>query len=114
MAILPNAERAIIKLEKLKNYILSSEHTVGRLKAAFFRTFGYLPSNSEAFERDLRKLIQSQEAVECETSKFGMKYKVKGPLNSPSGKTIQVFTVWVILKGEKFPRFVTAYSGGKK
>jgi hypothetical protein len=114
LAILPNAERAITKSEKLQNYILSSEHSIGRSKATFFRKIGYLPSNWEAFKKDLKKLIQSQDAVESETFKFGIKYTVKGPLNSPSGETIQVLTVWVILKGEEFPRFVTAYSGGKK
>ena len=114
MGILPNTERAIIKSEKIQHYVLSSEHTIGRSKAAFFRKFGYSPSNWEVFEKDLRELIKVQDAVESETSKFGTKYTVKGPLNSPSGETIIVLTVWVILKGEDFPRFVTAYSGGKK
>jgi hypothetical protein len=114
LAKLPNTDKAIIKTEKLLDYILSSEHPDGKLKAAFFKKFGYTSSNWEVFEKDLRKLLQIQDVFESETFEFGTKYMVKGPIKSPSGETIQVLTVWVILKGEDIPKLVTAYSGGKK
>jgi hypothetical protein len=111
---LPNADRAIIKTEKLLNYILSTDHPEGKFKAAFFRKFGYQSSNWESLEKDFRKLILSHHTADVETAEYGTKYVVEGSLASPSGETIQVVTVWVILKGENVPRFVTAYSGGAK
>jgi hypothetical protein len=31
---------------------------------------------------------------------------------SPSGDIVQIVTVWIILKSESVPRFITAYPGG--
>ncbi len=114
MAKLPNSEKAIIEAEKLHGYILSSTHPVGRFKAAFFRKLGYSGENWETFEYSLRHLILTQDAIETEESKFGKKYIVMGSLDSPSGVTMKIVTVWFILKGENIPRFVTAYPGGVK
>jgi hypothetical protein len=36
VALLPDAERALIATEKLRDYLLSPTHAVGRFKAAFF------------------------------------------------------------------------------
>lgn len=109
---LPNAEKAIIEAGKLRGYILSSTHPVGRFKAAVFRRLGYSDDDWEAFERDLRNLITQEDVAELMESQYGKKYVVEGSLSGPSGNAIQVVTVWVILKGENVPRFVTAYPGG--
>ncbi len=37
---IPNANKAVIDSEKLRNYILSPIHPVGRFKATFFKKFG--------------------------------------------------------------------------
>lgn len=112
MARLPNAEKAIIETEKLRGYILSSTHPVGRFKAAFFRRLGYSTRDWEAFEQSLRGLILTQDATEITESRYGKKFVVEGSVTSPSGDSMQIVTVWVILKGQNIPRFVTAYPGG--
>ncbi len=112
MAKLPNAERAIIDAEKLRDYVLSSAHPVGRFKAAFFGEMGYSSENWEIFERHLRELILSQDVTKVEKSRYGQKFVIEGILASPAGETVQIVTVWVILRGENIPRFVTAYPGG--
>ena len=112
LARLPNAEKAIIEAKKLSGYILSSTHPVGRFKAAFFRRLGYSAENWEAFELSLRDLIITQDALELEESRYGKKYIVEGSFAGPSGSTMQIITVWVILKGESAPRFITTYPGG--
>ncbi|HKH48502.1 MAG TPA: adhesin, partial [Thermoanaerobaculia bacterium] len=38
---LPGADRAIVDEAKVRDYLLSSEHPVGRFKAAFFANVGY-------------------------------------------------------------------------
>ena len=112
MAILPNAERAVIDAEKLYGYVLSFAHPVGRFKAAYFRRLGYSAENWEAFERSLREVILSQDVTQVEESRYGRKFIIEGPFVGSSGETVQIVTVWVILKDENVPRFITAYPGG--
>lgn len=112
MAKLPNAEKAIIDAEKLQGYVLSFAHPVGRFKAAFFQKPGYSSENWKVFERCLRELILSQDVTKVEESRYGRKFIVEGSIVSPSGETVQIVSVWVILKEESIPRFVTAYPGG--
>ena len=107
-----NAKKAIIETEKLRNYVLSPTHPTGRFKAAFFRELGYSVENWNVFEQHLREQILLLNAVKVEESGYGQKFVIEGPMTGPTGKTVQVVTVWVILKGESFPRFITAYPKG--
>jgi hypothetical protein len=111
---LPNADKAIIKPEKLRYYLLSPTHIEGKYKADFFNHFGYAASNWKTLENDIKELIQSNDAVLQRSSSHGAYYLVKGKVTSPSENTINIQTVWIILNGEDTPRFVTAYSGGRK
>ena len=54
MMKLPNADKAIISSEKLRDYILSPIHSIGRFKAAFFKKLGYSAENWKILEQDLR------------------------------------------------------------
>lgn len=112
MAKLPNADRAIIDTEKIRDYVLSRSHPVGRFKAAVFGRFGYFAESWEIFERNLRELVLSMDVTKVENSRFGQKFIVEGPLVSPSGETMQIVSVWIILKGENVPRFITVYPRG--
>jgi hypothetical protein len=38
---LPNADRALIDEARIREYLLSDAHPVGRFKAAFFRSLGF-------------------------------------------------------------------------
>jgi hypothetical protein len=109
----PAAGQAIIDVTKLRDYLLSSAHPVGRFKAAFFAAFGYTEDGWRQLEADLRSLAQSHDAEESSVSEYGRKYKVRGILKGPNGKSFEVVTVWIIHRGESYPRFVTAYPGEK-
>jgi len=109
---LPNAEKAIIEKEKLTGYILSSTHPVGRFKASIFSKLGYTAGNWEKFEQSLREFILTNDALEVEESQYGKKFVVDSLLGGPSGDSMRIVTVWVILRDESNPRFVTAYPGG--
>ena len=113
MARLPNAEKAIIEAEKLRGYVLSFSHPVGRFKAAFFQRLGYTAENWETFELSLREVILSQDVSQIEESRYGRKFIVEGPFAGSSGEMVQIVTIWVILKGESVPRFITAYPRGE-
>lgn len=106
---LPGAQRAVIEAAKIRDYLLSSEHPVGRYKAAFFEALGYTRSDWKQLHDDLLDLCLTKDAVEGHSSPFGQKYEVRGRLDGPVGRGADVVTVWVVLVGEDVPRFVTAF-----
>ncbi len=64
----PNAERAIISPEKLRAYLLSTSHPLGRFKAAFFATLGYTEEDWELLRADLRAQHLPLDAEEAQAS----------------------------------------------
>ena len=105
---LPNQEYAFIPLAKLKNYLLSETHAVGRSKAKFFRGFGFNDSNIHLLEQALLSIAHNEHIHEVETTTHGAKYTIDGWLQTPVGRTVRIRTVWIIEKGADRPRFVTA------
>jgi len=90
---LPGAEAAVVEPEKVRDYLLSPTHQVGRFKAAFFAALGHSQQNWADLEQDLRNLASGQEGV-------------------------QVRDLWytngAVRHDENFPRFVTAMRGDKR
>ena len=108
---LPNAGHAIIAEAKLRHYLLSRRHPLGRFKAAFFASLGYTEQDWRRLEADLRLQHLSLDVEEQQPTTYGRKFVIAGPLTGPSERTALVASVWVIRKEEDFPRFVTAYPG---
>lgn len=106
---LPQAARAVIESRKIRGYLLSPEHPVGRFKALFFEQLGFSTKNWQELRSELRRIALQGEARATETTGYGKKYVVRGTIVSPTGRTAEVLTVWIVLVGETAPRFVTAY-----
>ncbi len=114
MPLLPNKEYAIIEPIKLKDYILSPIHPVGKYKANFFKQAGYTYENWEIFEKDIREQhLLNNDAKEGKFSSFGKKYEITAPLKGPNTFNIIVTSVWIILNGEEIPRLITLIPGGE-
>lgn len=105
---LPNATQAYIPSNKLKGYLLSETHTVGKAKAKFFRGLGFHETNVGALEQILLHLASTQAVYETIATSHGRKYIIIGPIETPLGKTVTILTVWIVDTGEDTPRFVTA------
>jgi hypothetical protein len=108
---LPQVERAFIDPAKIRHYLLSTSHPVGRFKAPFFASLGYTSANWRRLADDLRDLAVSGEAELGRDSPYGHKYEICGTLNGPAGRSARVLTVWIILFGGDVPQFVTAFPG---
>ncbi len=108
---LPAAERAVIAPAKIRDYLLSTSHPVGRFKAPFFASLGYTNANRRRLEEDLLALAVSGDAELGKSSPYGQKYEIRGTVNGPSGRSAGVLTVWIILFGGDAPQFVTAFPG---
>jgi hypothetical protein len=105
---LPNAEFAKVPPENLQDYLLSPAYSIGRYKAAFFRSLGYDQDGCEALAADLRTLLED-DAETMNITEYGIKYSISGSITGPNGRSANVVSVWIILTGEDVPRFVTAY-----
>lgn len=111
---IPNADRAVIDPAKLRAYLLSSSHPVGRFKAAFFLGLGYSAQDWRRLEADLRSQHLSKDATAEGRTSYGQKYAIRAILVGPAGRAAEVVSVWVVRTGEEVPRFVTAYPGGSR
>ena len=59
---LPAGERAVIAPAKIRDYLLSTSHPVGRFKAPFFASLGYTKTTWRRLDEDLRSLAASGDA----------------------------------------------------
>jgi hypothetical protein len=105
---LPNAEKAIIDPRKIRDYLLSSVHPVGRFKSHFFGRLGFSGETWHEFRRQLEGIALHEDAEISGRTDYGQKYIVRGTIAGMAG-SVKVLTVWIVLDGEDVPRFVTAY-----
>ena len=106
---LPNAASAFVEPIKVRDYLLSPSHPIGRFKATVFVALGYSAAQWEILRDDLLGLAQTGTAISGQASGFGKKFEVDGILTGPFGRSAYFKTVWMLRTGEAFPRFVTAF-----
>jgi hypothetical protein len=108
---IPNCDRAIVADAKVRDYLLSPSHPVGRFKASFFVALGFSVADWEVLRIALLNLVRSTEAVLGERSPFGQKYEIHGTIQGPSGRRATVITVWMLPNDRDVAHFVTAFPG---
>ena len=106
---LPNAERAVIPIEKVRDYLLSAANPRTRGKAAFFQALGFVPAEWEVLRAVLLEVAQEGNATPGQSSEFGTKYEIRAKITGPTGRRAVIRTVWIVNAGEDHPRFITAY-----
>jgi len=104
---LPNAERAVVDEAKIRGYLLSEAHPVGRFKARVLVSLGYAADQWERLRDDVLAIARSGDLVGQTITGYGRKFEVDGMLSAPSGRSAMVKTVWIIRTNEDFPRLVT-------
>jgi hypothetical protein len=109
--LIPNADRATIDPAKLRDYLLSAAHPIGRFKARFFTALGFTLDRSEELVEALRIQHLTQDCQPAGTTDRGQKYTIRAILNGPTGQSALVVSVWFIPVDGDVPRFVTAYPG---
>jgi len=79
---LPNADRALVEERKLRDYLLSPSHPVGRFKAALFAQLGYS-------QEDWSKTCASNTwYVLRDGSGKRDTYRIAAPLTGPTGRRV--------------------------
>lgn len=106
---LPHKEKAYIPLLKIKDYLLSETHPIGKSKAKFFRSLGFNETNIDLLKQGLLTIAHTEDVKEEVSSIHGVKYIINGLIQAPADKAVKVRTIWIIDKGQIRPRFVTTY-----
>ena len=106
---LPQADHVEIARDKITDYLLSPVHPDGAGKAQFFGRMGFTGEQWHVLADALRQLASNCPVTQVVASPHGTKYIVDGALNTPSGKSPVLRTVWIIDVGAVTPRLVTAY-----
>lgn len=105
---IPEHLRTLVPADKVRKYLLSFDHPVGRSKAAYFGSLGFRASHPEALEAALIEHARSGTLVEQERTVFGDRFVVEGPLQTPKGKAESIRSVWFD-SGNGAALLVTAY-----
>src|SRR5471030_2789392 len=111
---LSRVTRAEIDSEKLRGYLLSATHPVGRFKARFFAALGYSADDWQTLEADLRIQHLSQDAEPGAVTPHGQPYTIRAILKGPNGESAPLVSVWFIRSSAQEPHFVTAYPGDEQ
>ncbi len=109
--LVPNADRAAIEQAKLRDYVLSITHPIGRFKARFFAALGFTADRWVELAEALRLQHLTQDAEPAPATSHGQKYTIRAILNGPNGQSAIVVSIWFIPARGDVPRFVTAYPG---
>lgn len=106
---LPNLDKAIVAQAKVVEYLLAVDHPVGGGKAEFFLQFGFTATEWETLAGALLEQARTHAVTSSETTVFGTKYRIDGPLACPDGRLTRIRSVWIIDNGSDVPRLVTAH-----
>ena len=107
---LPNGSRAIVDIEKLRDYCLSDQHPEGRHKAkVFLSALGMVSFDAD----ELRELLLDAAAVKSDAlmtgaDKYGCRYSLDFSVIWGNCEAV-VRSAWIIKVDEDFPRLVTCY-----
>jgi hypothetical protein len=105
---IPDAERALIATEKVRDYLLNLEHPDGGSKAVWFHSLGYARDEWQLLADDLIAIARDCAEFDTETTRFGIKYKAAGSVGRPNHRPGNVVRVWIV-EDDDPPRLVTAY-----
>jgi hypothetical protein len=107
--ILPNAERAIVEIEKLRDYCLSTTHPRGKHKATVFASvLGITANEAEVLRDSILSATLHNEAIPTEQDEYGQRFVMDFEMENRGRKAI-VRTSWIIRTSENFPRLTSCY-----
>ena len=106
---LPGAERAVVDVEKLRDYCLNPAHSRGRHKARVFAaTLGLHQADAEWLKSQLLSAASGVDANEGEGDEYGRRYILDFECERHQSRII-VRSGWIVRRGEDFPRLITCY-----
>ena len=106
---LPNAERAIVEIAKLRDYSLDVVHKEGKHKARVFAAaLGLTRNDADWLREQLLAVARTHDCQPTRKTEHGQRYVLDFTLTRGS-KSALVRSVWNVRPAENFPRLVTCF-----
>jgi hypothetical protein len=106
---LPNSDKALVEIEKLRDYSLNPNHPVGKHKARVFKAaLGINIEDAEWLREKALEIASSDDAESGLVSVFGEKYVIDCLLEFKEKSAMVRFT-WIVEFGTDFPRLTSCY-----
>ena len=111
---LPNAEKAVVDIEKLRDYSLNPDHPEGKHKARVFQErLGIGRNDAGMLRQSILEAILTVEATEQLPTAYGRRFVVDFEMQRGQGIILfkaVVRTAWIIRNDEDFPRLTTCFN----
>jgi hypothetical protein len=105
---LPNGHRAIVDIEKLRDYCLDPNHPRGRNKARVFAAHGVHSRDAEELRQALLWAAVNAEASVGMVNLYGQRYIIDFPWTRGE-RVVNVRSSWIVLVGQDDPRLTSCY-----
>jgi hypothetical protein len=106
---IPNAERAVVDIRKLRDYCLDPTHDEGKHKARLFAAaLGMARNDAEALRDALLQAVKTHDAKLGRRDGYGQRYIVDFTLEW-RGKRALIRSGWIIEHGSDTPRLTSCY-----
>ena len=111
MKLLPHFEQAAIAIEKFEDYILNSEHPLGKHKAQVFqRTLEIERRHANVLMELIRKSLSRAPAEQGESKEYGDCWTTWHEIIGMNGQSAIVTVAWMFKKNaEQIPVFISCY-----
>jgi len=110
---LPHADRAVVEIEKLRDYCLNPNHPQGKHKArVFVEELGLRAADAERLRKLILEAILTTEATVQPPTSYGQRYVVDFQVTWEERFVVSLVTVrsaWIIRNDEDFPRLTTCF-----
>ncbi|HEU4594878.1 MAG TPA: hypothetical protein VFS10_06890 [Pyrinomonadaceae bacterium] len=106
---LPNSERALVEVEKLRDYALNPDHERGKHKARVLRSaLGLTQADAERLRQMVLSAADTEDAKPGRVFPYGQMYTLDFDVQGLFGM-VTIRTGWIVATGTDFPRLVTCY-----
>ena len=106
---MPGSGKAVVALEKLRDYCLSPRHPRGRHKARVFANkLGLTSEDAEVLQAAVLAAAHENEAVIAELDNYGQRFVGDFKMDGPRGLA-SIRSSWIVRTGEDFPRLTSCY-----
>ena len=105
---IPNAERAVVDVRKLRNYCLSPMHDEGKHKARLFAAVGMTANDAEDLRDILLQVVKTHDVQLGRRDEYGQRYIVDFLLEW-RGKRAMIRSGWIVEHHADTPRLTTCY-----
>ena len=107
--LIPNPERAVVDIRKLRDYCLDLMHDEGKQKARLFAAaLGMTADDAEDLRDILFQALKTHDAQLGRRDEYGQRYRIDFALEW-RGKRAIIRSAWMIEHGSDTPRLTSCY-----